>query len=979
MKKWLKQVLIIQFLIFISCWMVSAQEIKVIGKVNSSEDGQPLPGVSVVVKGTTIGTVTNDDGLYSLSNVLPEGTLVFSFVGMKTQEISVSGRSTINVELSAVVIGMDEVVVVGYGTMKKSDLTGSVGSVQSEQLEKQGAKINVIEALKGVLPGLNIQQTGNSADQGNFDITIRGQNSIKASNSPLIVLDGVPYIGSFNEINQNDIQSVEVLKDASSAAIYGARGANGVILITTKKGKSGKPVISYDGSYGVQQIYHLPPVLNGEEWWEFANERVGDDYADQFPTVVKNYNEGNSVDWIDLATRNGQQQKHSLKVSGGTNNVNYFVSGAYSDVEGIAIGDEFEQLTARTNLSVQVTDWLEFGTNSQYTHQDLSGIDASFGGAFSVPPLLNVYDENGDYLVYIWPEQPNYSNPLSSLNILDENINRRLFSNNYLNVEIPFIEGLSYRLNTGYTHFTNTIGRFWGDNTLAGLTNGGQAYTRNLAQQDVLIENIIKYQQEFGDHNIDFTGLYSTQQYSRENRTMTTSRFPTQTLTWYQPDVAEVVEPNASYLEQNYVSQMARLNYSFNSKYLATVTVRRDGYSGFGKDNKYGVFPSVALGWNIHRETFMSNVEDINSLKLRLSYGENGNQAISPYQTLALMQQQNFLGGENATQTAAGYYPSSLSSPTLGWETSKSNNLGIDFGLFSNRIFGNIDVYSTNTYDLLLDRAISPVHGIQSITQNIGETKNQGIELFLRTVNISKPDFFWSTDFTFSSNKNEIVDLYGTGQDDIGSGWFIGESINANYGLVFDGVWQTGEDNSLQPDAIPGDVKIKDASGDGEITIDDRDFIGQTNPKFIAGLTNTLNYKNFAINIFIYTHQGVTRENYLLRTDLITVDARQNTIRLNRWTENNPSNDYPANRNGVNPFNIRFYEDASFIRLRDVTLSYTIPEEITGPAGIKNLMIYGNIKNLFTITDWGGLDPELAGQRDIPLDRSYSIGLNIKF
>lgn len=954
------------------------QQISISGRVIDSS-GASLPGVTVVVKGTTTGTITDTDGNYSLANVPADATLVFSFVGMKTQEISVTGKTNINVTMAEETIGIEEVVAIGYGTMKKRDLTGSVGSIQSKQLEEQGAKVNVLEALQGILPGLNINQSANSASQSSFDIMVRGQNSIKASNSPLIILDGVPYNGGFNEINQNDIQSIEVLKDASSSAIYGARGANGVILITTKKGGKGKPKLSYEGTYGLQEIYSEPDILTAEEYWEFATERVGADYADNFPTVAQNYAEGNYVNWLELATRNGQQQKHTLNVTGGNKNINYFLSGGYTDVKGIALGDNFKQLTVRTNIKVNITDWLEIGTNSQYSYQDNSGITANFSGVFQQNPLINVYDENGDYAVYPWPEQPIIQNPLSNLNILDDDKDRRLFSNNYINIDIPFIKGLSYKLNTGYTYFTNVIGRFWGSNTLIGLTNDGQAYTRNLEETDILIENILNYQHDFGDHNINITGLYSTQKNTSENRKMTSSRFPTETLTWYQPDVAEVIEPSASFTEQNYISQMARLNYSYKSKYLAALTVRRDGYSGFGKDNKYGVFPSAALGWNIQRETFLNDVKAIDILKLRVSYGENGNQAIDPYQTLALMQQENFLGGDDATETAAGYYPSTLSSPTLGWETSKSINVGIDFGLFSNRIYGNIDVYSTNTYDLLLDRTISPIHGIQSITQNIGETKNQGLELYLKTVNISTPDFKWITELTFFTNKNEIVDLYGTGQDDVANGWFIGHSINANYGLVFDGVWQVDEDNSLQPDTEPGDVKIKDTNGDGEITTDDRDFIGQTDPKYTAGLTNSLSYKNFTLSFQIYTEQGVTRENYYLRTDNVTVDARGNTIERHWWTEENPNNIYPANRNGVNPFNIRFYKNASFVRLRDVTLSYNFSNELLNSVGLDKLMIYANIKNGLTFTKWNGLDPEFSDQLGIPISRAFTIGMNIKF
>ena len=979
--KWKRPLLLFLMGIWVAQAAIAQDGATVSGTITSEEDGQPLPGVNVLLKNTASGTITDLNGKYTVPITGDDDIIVFSFIGYLTEEVVVNGRSVIDLVLVPDIQRLSELVVVGYGTQKKSDLTGSIVSFSAEEIEKQGPKVNVLQALQGSVPGLNITQTGNSASQGDFNVSIRGQNSITANNQPLIVLDGVPYSGGFNEIDQNDIQSIEVLKDASSAAIYGSRGANGVIIITTKKGTAGKPEISYDGSYGFQEIYNEPNILTGPEYWDFAVERVGEDVVQKFPTVVKNYEAGNYADWIDLATRQGKQQRHTVKVSGGTDNVNYYISTAYTNVKGVAVGDQFQQLLTRLNLSVNITDWLEIGTNTQYSFQDNSGIGPQLGNGdnsvFFSNPLIDVYDEDGNYNVKPWPEEPIFANPMSNTYVQDEDINRRLFTNNYLLITFPFVEGLSYRLNTGYTYYTNSIGRFWGSNTITGLLNSGQAFVSDSKEKDLLIENIVSFQRRINKHNFDFTGLISTQTATTDTLEITSSRFPTEVLTWYQHNVAEVIEPRTNFSKRNYVSQMARFNYGFDSRYLLTLTVRRDGYSGFGQDTKFGVFPSIALGWNISEEAFLSGLEQVDLLKLRLSYGLNGNQAISPYETLPRLDERPFLGGPNGTSPAPGYYPFSLATPNLGWETTKSLNVGVDFQILKNRIGGSIDVYQSETEDLLLARSISPVHGITTVLQNIGRTKNSGVELNLNSINIQKDNFSWSTLLTFSRNKNEILDLYGDGQDDVASGWFIGQPIEANFDFIYDGVWQVGEDNALQPDAKPGDVKIKDVNNDGQITVDDRDFIGHKNPVFTGGLVNNFNYKNFSLSFSFYTQQGATRVNPLWDTDVVYLDARRNTVRQNWWSEDNPTNAYPANRNNTNPFAVRFYQDASFARLRDITVAYVLPKTLTNSVGLKTVRVYGNIKNALTFTSWEGLDPELSEQRNIPIDRTFMIGINV--
>ncbi len=954
------------------------QQPAVSGKI-TDQSGQPLPGVTVVVKGSTQGTVTNADGNYSLTNIPENAMLVFSFVGMRTQEIAVGSQSIINITLSEDVRALEEVVVVGYGTMRKSDLTGSIGSVNSEQLEKHGGKVNVLQALQGMLPGLNIQHAASSASNDSYNIIIRGQNSIKASNTPLIILDGVPWDGGLNEIHQGDIQSIEVLKDASSAAIYGARGANGVILITTKKGKEGKPSIRYEGNYGFQQIDNLPPVLSGEEWWDVHTERLGDVYINNWPTIRANHEARKEVDWLDLVTRTGQEQKHNLSLRGGNQNVLYYVSGTYSGVKGIALGDDFKEAVVRTNLTVNITDWLSVGTNSQYTYIDRSGLSPDINNAYRQNPYVNPYADDGTYALRPWPEEVFFDNPLTNLYVLDENYAQRLFSNNFLDIKLPFIKGFSFKLNTGYTAYNARINRFHGNNTLTGIQNDGRSYSSDQWNKNSLMENIFYYQKTMGDHYIHFTGLYSTQRTSSEGRNLSAQQFPSNVLTWYQTNVAGSLTPNTSYRKTSYISQMARLVYSFQSNYLLTATVRRDGYSGFGADNKFGIFPSFALGWNISNEQFMQPIDWISYLKLKFSYGRNGNQAINPYETMAKLQSMPYLGGEFANSTLAGYYPSSLATPSLTWETSETFNAGVDFQLIKSRISGNLDVYRTKSYDLLMDRSISSIHGITSIVQNIGSTQNTGLEIFIRSINVQKSDFFWNTEMSFAHNKNKIVDLYGDKTtEDPSNKWFIGKPIDVNWDYVFDGVWQIGEDNAVQPQAIPGDVKVKDTNKDGEITPDDRDFMGQISPLYRIGLTNTVGYKNFTFSFSLYSPLGATRMNPIWNTDVAGLMMRENVFMMNWWREDNPTNEYPANRNNTNPYLVRFYQNSSYLRLNDVTISYKLPDRMRQSIGLKNLELYGNVRNAFTITKWKGMDPELSDQRGVPLDRTYMIGLKIE-
>jgi TonB-linked SusC/RagA family outer membrane protein len=961
---------------------LSAQVRTITGTV-TDETGETLPGVNVVVQGTTTGTTTDVNGTYSIGVPANNNILVFSYIGMITREIQIGNSTVINVTMETETIGMDEVVVVGYGTQKKSDITGTVASVGQERLELV-PNLNIAQAIQGAVPGV-MMQTSSAGSSPDEVIMIRGRNSIRASNDPLIVVDGIPYGGQLRDINPNDVQSIEVLKDASAAAIYGSRGANGVILVTTKEGLEGKPKISYDGYYSIQQFTDLPDLMNGEEFYNFKMEREPDAMTQSEQEV---YDSGEWVDWLDLALRNGRSTQHNISVSGGFQNTQYYISGGITDVQGLAVNDNYQRLTTRINLDTKVTDWLTIGTRTQLSYDDRSGISPTWDGdqgVFWMNPLTKAYDDNGDLTIYPWPDDPYFRNPLMGTLAKNNNESYQAVTNNYAIIDFPFIKGLQYRINTGIrVRFLDT-GTYYGRDTQVGLNNRGDASVNRARYNNNVIENIVNYNREFGKHNVFFTGVYSFEETKGSSNELDASGFPHDILTWYSAAQAELIVPDFSYNSTALISQMMRLNYSYDSRYLLTLTGRRDGYSGFGANNKWGVFPSLALGWNISNENFFTIKDVLNQLKLRASYGLNGNQAVGAYETISRLSANNIVAGAS---TLPGYRPSRLGEDNLGWESTKNLNFGLDFGFLSNRIVGDMNYYKSNTYDLLLGRTISSVHGITSITQNIGETENTGFEASVTSRNIVSKNFRWVTSANASAVKNKIVSLYGDLDeegneiDDIANQWFIGQPIRVNFGYVWDGVWQLDEaDEAALYGTQPGFIKIKDLDGDTAITADDRKIIGQRDPKFMWGMNNSWTWKNLTLSVFMHGVHGITKNN-VLKSDNVYGGVRRNTTKKNWWTPENPTNEWYMNNDdahrmqGVGANN---YEKADFVRIKDITLSYDLAKDLLKNVGFDKLQIYFTGRNLITFTSWEGLDPELDGQRSIPLQKEYVFGLNLGF
>ena len=976
----LKKKILLSVSLFLCTLIAVAQSKTITGKVSSS-DGTPLADATVQLKNSTVTANTGKEGIYSIS--VPSSSsniLVFTYVGFESKEVKIGNAASINVNLLEVVKGLSEVVVIGYGTQKKSDVTGSVASLSKDRLQ-QLPNTNIAQALQGSVPGLQINTNGGGAEGNNVSILIRGRNSISASSGPLIIWDGIPYEGGISEINPNDVESIEILKDASAAAIYGSRGSNGVILVTSKQGKKGKLSITYDGSYGTQSITNKPDLLTGEEFYNFKKTRLN------APNIISPaeqaiYDAGKAVDWYSLATQQGLRSQHSLSMTGGTDKISFYFGGTFLDVKGVSVNDRFKRYSLRPSIEVKVTPWLTIASSTQFSLQNRDGLTVEFadsrntgGGANFFNPLTNPYDSAGNPAIYAYADYPPARNPLSNTLVKNGDNSYRIFSANSIKVDFPFAKGLSYKLNTGIEYENNSRKTYWGRNVALGFESNGFASNYNSVGRNFTVENILNYSKEFGKHSINLTALYSSQSNDFDRDQLDGQGFPNDVLTNYQMRSATLLTPSYVNFKQNLLSQMGRLNYGYDGRYLVTLTARRDGYSGFGTNSKYGVFPSAAVAWNIHRESFMKNIDFISNLKLRGSYGLNGNQAVSSYSSLATLAIFPYVTGNTVLP---GYVPSSLANEELGWESTKSLSVGLDFGILNNRIQGSLDFYSAKTHDLLLNRTISSVQGFTRILQNIGKTANQGIELGLTSTNIKTKDFSWTTNLNFSHNKNKIVDLYGDGRDDVGNSWFIGKPINVIYGLKYDGVFKTQKeiDESVQKTSKPGWVRINNVNGDTLINASDRTIIGNQDPNFIWGITNTIKYKGISLMVFLHGVTGITKRNPF-DDDNVFTDVRRNTTRKDWWSPTNPNGNHFANDANANPLGVNFYESANFARLKDISLGYELPSALLKRLKVAFCKVYITGRNLATFTKYNALDPELTNQYGLPLQKEFVFGLTI--
>ena len=961
---------------------------KMTGKV-TDQSGAPIPGAAIVVKGTTIGITSENDGSYSLTLPSDAKVLIFSFVGMKTQEIAVEGKATLNVKLEEESIGIEEVVTIGYGTSKKKDLTGAVGRVDMKESRTQ-PNTNASQILRGTTAG--VQVTDNGRPGSNGSIIIRGRNSISASSDPLIVLDGIIYAGgSLSDINPGDIESIDILKDASSAAIYGSLAANGVIEITTKKGKEGKPKITFNTYTGVSDFAHIPDYMNAEQYLAARKDyevAAGGSVPFQ-PTELENIAAGRSIDPFKEVKQNAPISNYELSASGKADKVNYFFSGSYSDISSPVKGDNFSRLSSRLNVGVQATDWLKVGINSGYSSRDDSGVRANLGNTTYLSPYASLYLEDGVSPKPLPMDIGLVANPLIGYLLNDRlSITNALFTNGYLDVEI--LKGLSYKLNAGYTRTDSKL--FTYSPSYEPLNRLGSGSKRQGEGQNLTLENIVKYGRTINEqHKIDLTLLYGIYEYKDQFSTLSSQNIFNDALGYNSLEIGQSfnIDTGASENKQN--SSMARIGYSFAAKYYLTLSLRRDGYSAFGEGRKYGTFPAIALSWNASEEGFLKNIDYVDFLKLRASWGRNGNRGVSAYSSLSQVVQNNYVFGDGGS-TAVGLNTSSFANPNLGWETTESLNLGMDLRLFKNRISTSINFYSSNTFDLLLNQTIPNTNGFETFLRNIGKTKNYGLEIDLGTTNVKTKNFEWDSKIAFSFNRNKIVKLTGRDlnsdgveDDDIASGWFIGKPLGSYFDYVSDGVFQVGDDLSLIPGAKPGDLRFKDISGpdgvpDGKITPSDRTVVGSSQPDFIVGITNIFRYKGLSLSSTFNIREG--GESPISSLNLGTNFADQaNVLNVPYWTAENHINT-AARIDYKNPLGYGFYQDRSFVRLQNVSLAYEFPSKLINRIGLGDLQIYVSGKNLITSTKWMGWDPEFgSGGRDPgnngPLLKTYTIGLNI--
>ncbi len=991
--------------------LIANQDINITGQVVDGT-GVPLIGVNIIVKGTNIGTTTDIDGFFEIPNIDKNVILVFSYVGYQTIEIAVNGRENLKVTLEQDAALLDEVIVVGYGTQKKSDLTGAVQRVNASKYENQSVT-NFVEMLNGTVAGFLSNQGTSAAGGGSLEV--RGPTSLKARNSPLIVLDGVIFNGGLELINPNDIESIDILKDASAAAVFGARSAAGVVIVTTKQGRSSKPTINFSSKWGLAGITNhlkpqspdeylisrgdywadvnqdkpdhyytnpmdLPPGISQEEWKNYDVTPSDDviqmwlDRMGMTAVELENYKAGKTTDWYNLIYRNGWRQDYNLSLSGGIDNLNYYWSIGYIDNEGVQLGDEFKAIRSRLNLDANVTDYLNVGINVQYADRDLSSQNASLGRAISASPFGNIYDPETGKLTFYPHDDITSQNPLLYYEYRDLlNSTQNLFATLKGELQLPF--GIQYRIS-----FTNRYD--WQKNhyfdpisTPNGFSVGGEGRRIDRSLYEWQIDNILTWNQKFGDnHDFNITLLANAEKYQNWQSTQNNSGFaPSGSLSWHalQAGINPDLSNNDEYSTGN--AFMARVNYTLLSKYMATVTWRRDGYSAFGQKYPYAKFPSAALAWRISDESYF-NIPWMDYAKIRISWGVNGNRAIGRYDALARLGTTKYLYG---TTLATGVYNSTLANRNLKWERTEAINLGLDFGLFGNRVDGSLEFYDMTTYDLLLNRSLPRIIGYTSVVSNLGELANKGFELTLNTQNIEQNFFDWNSTFVFSFNRNKIKHLYGEmidvvdengtviGQkeaDDIGNGWFINEALDRVWDYEILGVWQLDEkDEAAEYGKQPGDMKLRDVNQDGVlIPTDDKIFQGYKRPQYTLGLRNEFRVLNhFSITAFIRADLGFYGVNNLhLNSGSNSDYERNNRIYRPYWRPDNPINDYARLNSNTNSPGFNYWEERSFLRLQDLSIAYQVPESFLNRAGIQSLKLFVSSRNLLTVTKWNHYDPE---------------------
>lgn len=985
------------------------QQKDVTGKVTDSS-GAPLPGVTVVVKSTTNGTITDFDGHYNLTNVPSDATLVFSFVGMKAQEVTVEGKSTINISLAEDAIGIEEVVAIGYGTMKKSDLTGSVATVSATDLAAYPA-LGATQAIQGRASGVMV--TSKNGEPGTEPrIRIRGGTSINASSEPLYVVDG--FAGGAVPAPE-DIQSIEILKDASATAIYGSRGANGVVLVTTKSGIAGKTKVEFNTSYSVQKIGKKLDLLNGQEFAELMNDMYINDGLTTVP-YPNPLQYGKGTDWQDEIFRTGILQNYQLSVGGGKENIKFYTSANYYGNKGAIINSNFNRISGLTNLDINVNDHITLGTKMNFIRttrdgvrtQEASGSTTGTGvimAALKFEPVQGIYNEDGSYTRHKIGDP--HDNPVATAKEREDNTVADVFQGNSY-AEIDLLKNLIFRSTFGVQIYNSRYGQYVPKTLTGGQIYGGIGSISSNKNTVLLNENYLTYNKELNELNkLSFMAGYSYQSYRSEYWNASNRNFISDSFSfWNLGGGSNYQSASSGLTEWKLASFYGRFNYNFANKYLLTFTGRYDGSSRFGANNKWAFFPSGALAWNVKEESFLKDVSELSHMKVRVSYGLTGNTEIGSYKSLALFTPSTTIQDGS---TVNAVIPYTVANDNLTWESTAQSDLGIDIGLFDERLIFTADYYYKKTSDLLYNVPLPEYSGFSTSLQNIGSVENKGWEFALTTVNTNTA-LKWNTNFNISFNRNKILKLAGgdvlymTVPGHINSTYSQilreGEVVGAFYGWVADGIYQQGDDFSAEPGKVPGNIKYRDVNGrdtngkldgkpDGVVNSDDRIIIGNPHPDFIFGFNNEFSYKNFDLNIFFQGSVGNDMLNYT-RMELDWLAGRSNATKdaLRRWTPTNTDTDVPMT-SGSNKAEVstRWVEDGSYIRLKNLSLGYNVQGNILKRCHLSKFRVYVSAQNLITITKYTGYDPEVSysdSNTNVGLDygsypnvKSLTIGVNI--
>lgn len=989
------------------------------GRVSSGNE--TLAGVTINEKGTGNSTFSDVNGRYTIRVQGSNPTLVFTFVGFDSQEVAVGERTEVNVSLTESSTSLDEVVIIGYGQAKKSDLTGSVSSMNAESIQRTN-KTNAFQAMQGQVAGVNLQMTDNKPG-GAFNVRIRGVNTINSSEAienagygagqnPLYIVDGI-FVSDISFLNPADIDQMDILKDASATAIYGSRGTNGVVIIKTKGGVKGRLSVSYDNYFGSKQAYYLPDMLQGAEFveyfkdavvglqWAGGNTSFGRDDVNlsQYmrPNELANISANKYTDWIGLVNQPGFQTNHTVGLSGGNENTTFGLGMAYTKDEGTFAGEAFERYTMRANINSRILPNVTLGyTNYIALSTRDEGSKEGLRSAYRLRPTGSPYDENGDPQFFPLQGESFITNPLFEA---DNWVNQTRVLNylGNLSLEISPLKNLKVTSNFSPNVEFSRLGEYRALYNKA--TSGNQLNTRavvlNRNRMSYTWDNIINYDWKINpDNNLNATLVYS-QFYDRyENYYAERRNFSTDQFLFYNLGAGSVLQSATSgFSKQTLESYTGRLNYGHKGKYLLTLTGRYDGSSILAANNKWAFFPSAAIAWRVVEEDFMKNQTTFSDLKFRLSYGQTGNNGtgggLSPLASLSLIGS-NFTNiGDQVTQTA---FVSGLANQNLTWEKTKEWNFGVDFGLLKNRITGTLDIYNRLNTDIIFFRPVPSATGYSGVFDNVGEATNKGVEFAVTSKNINNGDFRWTTSLNFATNRNKITQLYG-GVDEIlfgvqGGSYIhkVGYPIGSIYTWEFDGIWQLNElDEARKVNQLPGQVKVKDIDGNGVINADDRTVIGNAMPKWTGGITNTFDYKNLDFSFFVYTSQGARSNSYFHISHTGGFDAtpgRFNSLKTNYWTPDNPSNDwYQPSNNGPYASALQ-YPDVSYVKVGYITLGYSLNQKFLDRIRVKSARLYVTGQNPFTFSDYVGFDPETAVRNSYAsahMTRTWMGGVNIKF